>query len=300
MGSGEQLLEVKNVTKVYEGFTLRDVSFSLPQGYIMGLIGHNGAGKTTLLSLILNLVHLDAGEIRVFGLDHRIDEVAVRSRIGFVHEVPTFFGSLAVERAAQVVSRFYPSWDEAGFREVAGEFGLAPGKKLGRLSQGMRTRFALAVALSHGAELLLLDEPSSGLDPAFRRDLLERLSGVIRGGRTSVLFSTHITSDLDRIADYVTFLRQGRLVFSTTREEVLERWFLVKGGSESLNDRTRSLFAGVVTGEYGFTGLTERLPELKSQLAEGAVMAEPANLEDVVYYMGRTGKEGIRLHGRSR
>ena len=295
----EPVLEVRNMTKAYEGFSLRDVSFSLPQGYIMGLIGHNGAGKTTLLSLILGLVRLDAGEIRVFGLDHLRDEVAVRSRIGFVHEVPTFFGSLTVARAGALVAPFYPTWDEVGFREIAGEFGLDPGKKLGSLSQGMRTRFALAVALSHRAELLLLDEPSSGLDPAFRRDLLERLSGVIEGGKTSVLFSTHITSDLDRIADFVTFLRRGRLMFSTTREDVLERWFLIKGGSELLSGGTRSLFAGVVSGEYGFTGLTENLPELRARVAEEAMVVERATLEDVVFYTGRTGEEGMTLHDRS-
>lgn len=299
MGSLKPVLEVLNVTKAYEGFTLRDVSFCLPQGYIMGLIGHNGAGKTTLLSSILNLVRLDAGEIRVFGLDHRREEVAVRSRIGFVHEVPTFFSSLSVERAAAMIATFYPTWDEAGFRETAAEFELTRGKKLGHLSQRMRMRFALAVALSHRAELLLLDEPSSGLDPAFRRGLLERLSGIIEGGRTSVLFSTHITSDLDRIADFVTFLRQGRLVFSTTREELLERWFLVKGGPELLGADIRPLFAGVVTAEYGVTGLTEKLPELRGQVAEGAMVVEPATLEDVVFYTGRTGKEGMRLHGRS-
>jgi len=297
MGSVEPVLDVRNVTKAYEGFTLRDVSFILPQGYIMGLIGHNGAGKTTLLNLILNLVRLDAGEISVFGMDHRREEVAVRSRIGVVHEVPTFFSSLSVERAAAVVAPFYPTWDEALFRKMAGEFGLAMTKKLGRLSQGMRTRFALAVALSHGAELLLLDEPSSGLDPAFRRDLLERLTGIIEGGRTSVLFSTHITSDLDRIADFVTFLRQGRLMFSTTREEVLDRWFLVKGGPDLLSEATSPLFAGVVTGEYGFTGLTEKLPELRSHLPEGSMVVERATLEDVVFYTGRTGKEGMTLHG---
>jgi ABC-2 type transport system ATP-binding protein len=293
------ILDLRNVTKAYEGFTLRDVSFTLPRGYIMGLIGHNGAGKTTLLSLILNLAHLDAGEIRVFGLDHRLEEVSVRSRIGFVHEVPTFFSSLSVEGAAAVLAPFYPTWDQALFRRVAGEFGLPLGKKLGRLSQGMRTRFALAVALSHQAELLLLDEPSSGLDPAFRRDLLERLSGVIEGGQTSVLFSTHITSDLDRIADFVTFLRQGRLVFSTTREELAERWFLVKGGTELLTEATRPLLSGVVTGEFGFSGLTEKLPELRGRVSENALVVEPATLEDVVFYTGRTGKEGLRLHGRS-
>lgn len=298
MPADRPVLEVLHVTKAYEGFTLRDISFSLPCGYIMGLIGHNGAGKTTLLSLVLNLVTLDAGEIRVFGLDHRREEVAVRSRIGFVHEVPAFYGSLSVGKAASVVGRFYPTWDEAMFGEMAAEFGLPLEKRLGRLSQGMRTRFALAVALSHGAELLLLDEPSSGLDPAFRRDLLERLSGIIQGGRTSVLFSTHITSDLDRIADYVTFLRQGEMVFSTTREAVQERWFLVKGTPELLTPAARKLMTGVVMGEYGFTGLTDRVDHLKTLVGEGSILVESATLEDVVYYAGRTGKEGIRLHDR--
>ena len=265
----------------------------------MGLIGHNGAGKTTLLNSILNLVRPDNGEIRVFGMDHRLEEAAVRSRIGFVHEVPTFYASLSVQRAASVVAPFYPTWNETTFREVAGEFDLDLGKRLGHLSQGMRTRFALAVALSHGAELLLLDEPSSGLDPAFRRDLLEYLSGVIQGGLASVLFSTHITSDLDRIADFVTFLRQGQAVFSTTREEVLDRWYLIKGGPDLMAEEARSLFAGVVEGEYGTTGLTEHLEEIEGLLPKEDLIVEKATLEDVVYYTGRTGKEGLKLHGRS-
>lgn len=299
MSSMELVLEVRNLTKAYEGFTLENVSFNLPRGYIMGLIGHNGAGKTTLLSSILNLVRLDKGEVKVFGLDHRLDEEAVRSRIGFVHEAPGFYASLSVQRAASIVAPFYPTWDEGTFREVAGEFGLDLGKKLGHLSQGMRTRFALAVALSHRAELLLLDEPSSGLDPAFRRDLLEYLSGVIEGGSVSVLFSTHITSDLDRIADFVTFLRQGQVVFSTTREEVLDRWYLVKGGPELLAEGLQPLFSGVVEGEYGIKALTEHVEELKGRIPKEEIIIEKATLEDVVYYTGRTGKEGLNLHGRS-
>jgi ABC-2 type transport system ATP-binding protein len=163
----------------------------------------------------------------------------------------------------------------------------------------MRTRFSLAVALSHHAELLLLDEPSSGLDPAFRRELLELLSGVIREGSTSILFSTHITSDLDRIADYVTFLRQGRLMFSSTREELLERWRLVKGTPDILSEATRPLFAGMVTGDLGFTGLTDRAEELRRLVGAEAVVLEPASLDDVVFFTGRTGNEGMRLHDRS-
>lgn len=293
----DPVLDLRGVTKTYPGFTLGDVSFTLPRGYIMGLIGPNGAGKTTVLKAVLDLVRLDRGEIRVFGLDHRREGARARARIGFVHEVPTFYSNLTVERAAGVLARFYRQWDEARFRTLAGEFELPVGKKLGRLSQGMRTRFALALALSHRAELLLLDEPSSGLDPAFRREFLERLSAAIEGGETSVLFSTHITSDLDRVADYVTFLRQGRVVFSQTREEVLESWALVRGGLGLLDTGIRSLLAGVVTGDFGFVAVTDRVDELRVALKGEAAVIEPATLEDVVYYAGRTGKEGLKLHG---
>jgi ABC-2 type transport system ATP-binding protein len=163
----------------------------------------------------------------------------------------------------------------------------------------MRTRLALALALSHNAELLLLDEPSSGLDPAFRRALLEYLSGLIQGGTVSVLFSTHITSDLDRIADFVTFLRRGKLVFSTTREDMLDRWYLIRGGRELMEEGVSSLFAGMVVGEYGVEGLTEHLGALRERVPLDEVVVEKATLEDVVYYTGRTGKEGLNLHAHS-
>ena len=295
----DPVLSVRNLKKAYDGFTLDDVSVSLPPGFIMGLIGHNGAGKTTLLKSILNLVRPDGGEIRVFGMDHRRQEEEVRARIGFVHEVPTFYASLSVGRTAAMLANFYPTWDQATFIAVARDFDLDLRKKVGHLSQGMRTRFALAVALSYRAELLLLDEPSSGLDPAFRRNLLEYLSGLIQGGSVSVLFSTHITSDLDRIADFVTFLREGRLVFSDTREDVLDRWYLIKGGGELMTEGVSSLFAGMVEGEYGVKGLTEHLGALRDRVPLEELIVEKATLEDVVYYTGRTGKEGLNLRGHS-
>jgi len=292
----EPILEVREVFKAYEGFALKDVSFSLPRGYIMGLIGPNGAGKTTLLKMILDLVRPDAGEIRVFGLDAAKHGDAVRARIGFVHENPSFYEALSVEAAAGAVGAFYPSWDEAGFRRLAREFGLSLGKKVKTLSQGNRTRFALTMALAHGAELLLLDEPSSGLDPAFRRDLLDRLSGVIEGGEAAVLFSTHITSDLDRVADYITFLQSGRLQFTMTKDEVLERHVLVKGELGLLTEETRKLFSGVVTGDFGFVGLTSQVQATRAALDGEAFVMDRATLEDVVFYSGRSGKGGMRLH----
>jgi len=293
------VLEVAGVSKHYQGFSLADVSFSLPRGYIMGLIGPNGAGKTTVLKMILDLVRPDAGEIRVFGMEARAMGGAIRTRIGFVHEEPSYYGMLPLERIADIVGPFYPTWDGGRFRSLAREFDLPLEKRLRSLSQGMRTRFALCMALSHDAELLLLDEPSSGLDPAFRRNLLDRLSGVIEGGTASVLFSTHITSDLDRVADFITFLRKGSLQFTMTRDEVVERYALVKGDPSILDDDKRSLFVGLVTGEYGFVGLTADAQTARAALEGLPVVVDPATMEDVVFYTGRRGRGGMRFRGES-
>jgi len=292
----EAILELRHVTKAYEGFTLEDVSFTLPRGYIMGLVGPNGAGKTTLIRAILDLVRLDAGEIRVGGRDHRRDGVDIRSRIGFVHENPRFYDVFTVAGAAAAVAPFYPAWDRAEFGRLAAEFGLPLRQRLRSLSRGQRTRFALAVALAHRAELLLLDEPSSGLDPVFRRELLDRLAGIIEGGETSVLFSTHITADLDRVADYVTFVQGGRLVFSAEQEEIRERWRLVKGAPELLTDEVRARLAGILVGEFGFTALTGDLAGLRTLLPGASLVVEPATLEDVLFYMGRRQHEPLRLY----
>jgi ABC-2 type transport system ATP-binding protein len=287
------ILELRRVSKAYEGFALRDVSFTLPRGYIMGLVGPNGAGKTTLVKLILNLVRRESGEIRVFGLDNQRDEVAIRSRIGFVHERPVFHDYLSIERAVACLAPFYPKWDDATFHSLAAEFGLPLKKRVRALSRGMRTRLALAVALAHEAELLLLDEPSSGLDPVFRRDLLDRLSGVIEGGESSVLFSTHITSDLDRIADYVTFVQAGRLVLSTTQDRILEDCALVKGGRDLLTEEVRRLLAGWVETEVGFTGLTRDVRKARARFAGESVVFDKVTLEDVMFYTGRAGRRGV-------
>ncbi|MGW8264757.1 MAG: ABC transporter ATP-binding protein [Longimicrobiales bacterium] len=295
---GEPILALEGVFKAYEGFALRDVSFTLPPGYIMGLIGPNGAGKTTLLRMILGLARPQAGSIRVFGLDVATDGPAIRARIGFVHEHPTFFEGLPARNVAGAVAPFYPTWEEDTFRRLARDFQIPLDKKLKAYSQGMRTRFALALALSHRAKLLLLDEPSSGLDPGFRRGLLDRLAGILQGSDTSVLFSSHLTSDLDRVADFITFLRDGRVRFSMTKDEVLERHVLVKGARTDLTDELRGLLQGVVTGSFGFVGLTDDPDSVRAALGTGELLVEKATLEDVVYYTGRTGEGGLRLHDR--
>jgi len=282
------ILELRGVTKHYPGFSLRDVSFSLPRGYVCGLIGPNGAGKTTIVKMILGLVRPEGGALRVCGDDPVTAERAVKERIGFVHEVPGYYDHLRVGAIASIVRPFYSRWDQPLFEALVREFEVPTGKWFGSLSRGTRTKAALALALAHHADLLVLDEPTAGLDPVFRRSLLERLAAYVADGQASVLFSTHITSDLERTADYLTFIRDGRLVFSATREEVFDRWFVVRGDPRVLDDSIRQSLAGVEVGPHAFTGLTSDAAGVRRQLAGREAVVETATLEDIMYYAGRS------------
>jgi ABC-2 type transport system ATP-binding protein len=277
------ILEVSRLRKRFPGFTLADVSFALPAGYIMGLIGPNGAGKTTTLKLLLGLLRPDGGAIRIFGLDPTADGAAVRARVGFVHDEPRFYGALTLAQNAALVARFYPTWDEDAFRRHTDAFGLPLGKRFGALSHGNKTKFALALALSHRAELMVLDEPTSGLDPVFRRELLDTLTELLADARASILFSTHITADLERIADYITLIQEGHVVFSEAKDAILERWALVKGGLELLEGLPANIFRGVRRHDYGFEALTDDAAAARARFG-GAVVLDKATLDDIVLY----------------
>jgi ABC-2 type transport system ATP-binding protein len=282
----EYALEIESVGKAYAGFALADVSFSLPRGHIMGLIGPNGAGKTTLIKLILNLVRRDSGSIRVLARDLLDHEAEVKSRIGFVPDEPRFHEDIRLADLKRATAPFYSAWDEARFRQLASEFGLDLHCKFKTLSHGTKTKFALALALSHGAELVILDEPTAGLDPVFRRELLDKLSGLLQDERVSILFSTHITSDLERIADFVTFLREGRVVFSCDKDQVMWSWGVVKGGREMLDAETRAFFEGLQVREHGFEGLTSRIQEARRRF-QGRAAVERASLDDIMVLSGK-------------
>ncbi|MGD8867296.1 MAG: ABC transporter ATP-binding protein [Gemmatimonadales bacterium] len=279
-------LEIDAVGKRYKGFALTDVSFQLPRGYIMGLIGPNGAGKTTLIKLILNLVHRDAGTIRVLGLDNLTHEAEIKSRIGFVPDEPYYYGDVTLLNLKAATAPFYPLWDETRFRDLASRFELPLKKKFKQLSHGMKTKFALALALSHGAELVLLDEPTSGLDPVVRRELLDILAGLLQDERVSILFSSHITADLEKTADFVTFLRDGRVVFSSPKDDVMTSWAIVKGGREILDAEARAFFEGIRVREHGFEALTSRVAEARRHFGDRVVI-DRASLEDIMVLLGR-------------
>jgi ABC-2 type transport system ATP-binding protein len=284
----EYALDVESVGKRYGGFALNGVSLHLPRGYIMGLIGPNGAGKTTLIKLIMNLVRRNGGTIRVFGLDNLADEAAVKSRIGFVPDEPRFHEDASLQALVSAVAPFYPEWDDRRFRTLAGEFDLPLRKKFKKLSHGTKTKFALALALSHGAELVLLDEPTTGLDPVFRRRLLDTLAELLQDERVSVLFSSHITADLERTADFVTFLLDGEVVFSNPMDQLAQQWAVVKGGREMLDADTRAFLEGVRVRPHGFEGLTSRIDEARRRFGNGFVI-ERASLDDIMVLYGKEG-----------
>ena len=279
----ENVLEIQKLGKNYGDFALQDVSFSLPEGYIMGLIGPNGAGKTTIIKLIMNLIMKHGGKIEIFGKNNLEHEVEIKSRIGFVYDNPNYYEHLNLKQIKNIIRPFYKEWDEQVFLKLVDQFELPLKKTIKKFSRGMVVKAAIAIALSHHADLIIMDEPTSGLDPVFRRELLDLLYQLLQSEKKSILFSTHITSDLERIADYITFINHGKIVFSKSKDEVLENYALVKGGNDLLNEETKIWFAGIRKSQFGFEALTDDVKKIKKNFGSDVVI-DKANLEDIMYF----------------
>ena len=282
--TADAILQVHNMTKRYDDFVLDRFNLTLPKGYILGLIGPNGAGKTTCIKLLLGAIRSDGGEINWFGESSGSPRSATKGRIGFVHEIPPMYNHVRVSEFGKIIGLFYPEWNELLFTETVLRFGLPLKKKAGSLSRGMRMKLALATALSHNAELLILDEPTSGLDPVFRRELLQELREYIESGERSVLFSTHITSDLEHIADYIVYLREGKVRLEESVETLRDNWKLVRGALDDMTDEIRAALNGVIVDRYSFSGLTSR-PKLVTELSKGRLEFEPVTFEDIVIFL---------------
>lgn len=231
----DNYLEVRNLSKSFEGFQLHDVTFTLPKGYIMGLIGPNGSGKTTTIKLILNMLKRTSGEVKILGFDNITNEQEAKRILGVVFDSNYFSDEWKISQVEKSVSAFYENWDKQKFSEILKRFHIQPSKKVKELSKGMQMKLMLACAFSYDAKLLILDEPTSGLDPVSRDELLHILSEYIEDGERSVLFSTHITGDLERAANYITYISYGELFFSGGKDEFIDSFRIVKGGCEELS-----------------------------------------------------------------
>ena len=282
------ILQINRINKRFPAFHLQDVSFSIPQGYILGLIGPNGAGKTTTIKAVLNMLTLDGGKIQVFGQDHIADEQKIKERIGVVLDQPYYVELWTVGEVEKACAPFYSNWDGQKYDQLLRRFQLERRKKVKDLSRGMKMKLMIAVALSHDAQLLILDEPTSGLDPVSRDELLDILGEFITDERHGVLFSTHITTDLEKIADYITFMKDGQVHFSGTKDELMERYVMVKGDPAVLTTGQRDCILGYRKHTTGFEGLAavEDVPRLPRD-----ILVEKATMDEIMVHIY---KEGVK------
>lgn len=276
------MLSINNLNGGYKKFQLEDIDLHLPKGYVMGLIGENGAGKTTLIKLIMDLIKRKNGKILVDGFDNIDDGVEVRKRIGFVYDEAPFYKNLKLKDMTSIIRRFYPDWNQDKYSRLIKSFGLDESKWIMELSRGMSSKYMLATALSHGAKLLILDEPTSGIDPASRVEMLDILREELEDGEKSILFSTHITTDLEKIADYITMLKDGKVQFSGSRDDFIDSYHIIKCDPKIIDDQLLSGFIGHRTTSFGFEGLTDN-DDLVSILKYNSVIEQP-NMDDIMYF----------------
>lgn len=231
----DSMLEVIDVRKTYPSFSLKDVSFTVKPGQIMGFIGRNGAGKTTTLKCIMNLIHYEKGKITAFETDMKENELENKQRIGFSLSEINYYPNRTIRQLMNVTKRFYKKFDKKRFEEACRLFNLDIDKKIEQLSSGMKVKYSVAIALSHHAELLILDEPTSGLDPVSRDEILDIFREIVKNKDRAILFSTHITSDLDKCATDITYIHEGEIIYSGTKQNFIDSYFFVKDMTNNQN-----------------------------------------------------------------
>ena len=229
------VLEINNLTKKYSAFELKSISFQIKAGEVMGFIGRNGAGKTTALKSILNLVHPDAGNVCILGMDYPDNEDEIKQQIGYVVGGTNYYKRKKLKDIVAITRIFYDNWDDESYRHYLDAFKLDENKKIMELSEGMKVKFYLTLALSHHAKLLILDEPTSGLDPVSRDEMNEIFRKLAEKG-VAILFSTHITSDLEKCADTITYIKNGELLLSERKEDFISHYTKEIGQKSTLED----------------------------------------------------------------
>lgn len=282
------VLNITGLNKKIGNFTIKDINFSLDTGYIMGFIGKNGAGKTTVMKLIQNVLVKDSGKVTISGFDNKKQEIQAKNEIGFVMEHAPFIKNFTLMENGELFGKYYTRFNKEQYISLLGRFQLNANKNLFALSKGMETKFQLAFALAHSPKLLILDEPTDGLDPIFRKDFLKLLQELIEEEKMAILLSTHITSDLDKIADYITMIDQGEMVFSENKESILGRYRIVKGNKELLTKIPLNKFVAVRNLGTTFEGMTECYNDIEAYCGNDyKLISQRADLEDIMYYVSK-------------
>lgn len=286
----ENAIELKDVTKRYEGFTLDKVSFNVPKGSIMGFIGQNGAGKTTTIRSLLNITSIDEGEIKLLGLDHIKDEFDIKNRLAVVFDEIPFHNVFNAADMARIFEGLYPQWDNSVYSQYLERFSLPSKKKIGEYSKGMKMKLQIACSLSHNAELLVMDEATTGLDPVVRDEILHIFMEYLQNGERSILMSSHITADLEKIADSVTFIDKGKILLSGYKDEVLETHGILKCSKEEAQNMDKSDIVSVRLNEFGAEVMVSDR-ENASYKYSGSIL-DSASLDDIMLYYVHKGEMG--------
>ena len=280
----ETMLSISHLKKEYPSFSLKNVSFQVKPGEIMGFIGRNGAGKTTTLKSIMNLIHYESGTITAFDLDMTEHELENKQRIGFALSELNYHPNRTIRRLVDVTKRFYKNFDERKFAEICKLFNLDLDKKLQELSSGMKVKYSVAIALSHHAELLILDEPTSGLDPVSREEILDIFRDIVKNKDRAILFSTHITSDLDKCASDITYIHDGEILYTGRKKDFVDAYLYVKDKTKN-KEMEKEYIAFKELEDY-----TEGLIEVGKKdlfLEKGIEVKEP-DLDQIMVYLERS------------
>jgi len=276
-------LEINNLNVSIDKFSLKDINLSLEKGTIMGLIGRNGAGKTTLIKSIIDMLPRKSGEVLFNGMSMFGNEEKVKAKIGVVYDSLIYPLNLKPAKIKKIISPFYENFDHNKFNELMTRFDLDPKKRLKAYSKGMQMKFGVVMALSHNPDLIILDEPTAGLDPIARADVMDLLLDLMQSEERSILFSTHITSDLEKIADYITMIDNGEVVFSKGKDELLDIYTLAHIDKQVMTDEIKSKIIGIKESTFGYEGLCTK--DLQLQNVEGIKTVRPT-IEDIMVYMG--------------
>lgn len=277
-------IKVTEITKDYGTFKLDKVSMTLPAGYIMGMIGENGAGKTTLIKTMLGLLKPDGGDVEFFDLPYDPEDRAIKEQIGVVMDDSSFPEDMTIRSLDKVMAKFYETWDSKAFHGFAARFCLPADKKFKTFSKGMKMKTAIAQAFSHDSRLLILDEATAGLDPVVREEVLELLQEFIQDETHSVLISSHILSDLEKICDYITFIHEGRVLMSESRDVLLERYGILKCSRKDFEAVDPAAVKAFREGMFGVEALVER------NAVNAMFAVEDATIEDIMVYLIKEGK----------
>lgn len=281
------ILRLENVRKTYPSFTLKDVSFEVKPGQIMGFIGRNGAGKTTTLKCIMNLIHYESGKISAFETDMSKNELENKQRIGFALSELNYYPNKTIRQLVNVTKRFYKKFDQKKFDEACRLFNLNQDKKLEELSSGMKVKYSVAIALSHEAELLILDEPTSGLDPVSRDEILDIFRKIVKNKDRAILFSTHITSDLDKCASDITYIHDGEIIFSGNKNDFINSYLFIK--DKSMNKNLVNEYIAYKEFDDHIEGLIA--VDKKDVFLKNNITPVEPDLEQIMIYIERSKKE---------